>query len=285
MLKIDLHSHTTCSDGTLTPTELLQRAEIKHVNVLALTDHDCTDGLNEALEYLESTNSKLELVNGVEISTQWHGFEIHIVGLAIDPSNNDLMNLLKSQVDKRTLRAKAVGEKLAKKGFPNVYEEALKLANGPIISRTHFAKALIAAGVVQNFEQAFKKYLGKGKGAYVSANWTSIEEAVKVIKKAGGISVIAHPTRYDLSNKWLRRLIEQFSEAGGDAIEVGLSQINPDQKKFVSSLAKEHKLYSSLGSDFHSPTRWTELGRGITLTEECTPIWQHANWSTQKVTN
>ncbi len=218
------------------------------------------------------------MVNGVEISTKWHGFEIHIVGLCIDLENDTLNNAITEQKQQRSLRAVKIGEKLAKKGYPEALDIAHSLAQGDSISRTHFAKALLQLGAVSTFDQAFKKYLGKGKGAYVTPEWMDVDQAVSLIDAAGGISVIAHPIRYDLSNKWLRKLVEEFANAGGDALEVGLTQMSKDQRAFISGLAKEHALFSSLGSDFHSPTRWTELGRGLVLTEQCKPVWTHTKW-------
>lgn len=189
-----------------------------------------------------------------------------------------MCDFLKSQQDKRRIRATKIGEKLEKKGLAGVYKLACEYAAGESVSRSHFAKAMLTLGYVQNFDSAFKKYLGKGKQAYVTPDWCTIEEAVEMIKSAGGISVIAHPVRYDLSNKWLRKLIHQFTSAGGDALEVGLVQMNPDQKKFIASLAKEHNLYSSQGSDFHHESRWTELGRNLSLTDTCKPVWTHERW-------
>lgn len=275
-----MHSHTTCSDGTLTPAELVMRAEVKNIDVLSITDHDCIDAIEPSIEYIKQNQLKLNLVSGVEISTQWHGFEIHILGYAIELKDPKLQDFLSKQRVKRIDRAKRIGEKLAKKGMADVYPLAMKLASGRIISRTHFAQALVDLGHVPSFDQAFRKYLAKGKGAYVSAEWATIEQAVEVISQSGGLAVIAHPARYDMTNKWLRKLVFEFSEAGGVGLEVGLSRLNPDHKKFIVSLAKEHGLYSSLGSDFHAPNKWTELGRGISLTEECIPIWTHADWRT-----
>ena len=248
--------------------------------MLAITDHDSVAAINAAYAAIQANNYKVQLVAGVEISTRWHGFEIHIVGLGVDVENEDLRYKLNEQQNQRAGRAQKIAEKLSKKGIDNTFVLAQKHANKGVISRTHFAKALVELGAVSSFDQAFKKYLGRGKGAYVTPAWMDIASAVSLIQAAGGIAVIAHPVRYDLSNKWLRKLVFEFKQAGGDALEVGLTQMNPDQKKFVASLALEHDMYSSLGSDFHSPTRWTELGRGISLTEQCRPVWQHPLWST-----
>lgn len=274
----DLHSHTTHSDGSLTAEELLTRADIKQIGALAITDHDTISGLNVAKQFIAEQQLKLKLVNGVEISTKWHGFEIHIVGLCFDQDNTALNELLSRQQAARKERAKLMALKLEKKGFAGIYQQAYELAGSDHISRTHFAKALIANGAVAHFNGAFKKYLGKGKSAYVAAEWVSIEDAVSAINEANGLAVLAHPVRYDMSNKWLAKLVAQFADAGGAALEVGMTQISPNQRAHLQRLAQQHQLYSSVGSDFHAPARWIELGRHLKLTEQCVPIWQHPKW-------
>lgn len=274
----DLHSHTTASDGSLTPAELVMRADIKQIGVLAITDHDTVSGLAEAQSAIEQNNLKVQLANGVEISTKWHGYEIHILGLGLDPKDEVLNACLATQLKHRDLRAKAISEKLRKKGIEDVFEQASQLAQGQAVSRTHFAKVLLNRGVVSNFDAAFKKYLGKGKSAYVSPNWMDIESAIKIIHRAGGLTVLAHPIRYDMSNKWMTKLIEEFAALGGDGVEVGLSQMSPNQREHLSRLANTYGLYCSQGSDFHFPAKWTELGKNLRLTEKCKPIWQHPKW-------
>ena len=274
----DLHSHTTASDGSLTPTELMIRADIKQIGVLAITDHDTVSGLAEAEEAIAQNNLNVQLAKGVEISTKWHGYEIHVVGLGVDTQDEVLLSCLQTQLKHRDIRAKAISEKLRKKGIEDVFEEANSIAKGQAVSRTHFAKVLLNRGVVSNFDQAFKKYLGKGKSAYVSPNWMDIESAVKAIHRAGGLAVLAHPIRYDMSNKWMTKLITEFADWGGDGIEVGLSQMSQNQREHLSRLAGLYDLYCSQGSDFHSPAKWTELGKNLRLTEKCRPIWQHPKW-------
>ncbi len=274
----DLHSHTTASDGSLTPSELVMRADIKQIDVLAITDHDTLGGLAEAQSAIEQNNLKVKLSNGVEISTKWHGYEIHIVGLGVDTKDEVLQSCLEIQLKHRDLRAKAISEKLSKKGIEGVFEQANKLAKGQAVSRTHFAKVLLERGIVSNFDAAFKKYLGKGKSAYVSPNWMDIDSAIKAIHRAEGLAVLAHPIRYDMSNKWMTKLITEFAALGGDGIEVGLSQMSQNQRDHLSRLADTYGLYCSQGSDFHSPAKWTELGKNLRLTEKCKPIWQHPKW-------
>lgn len=274
----DLHSHTTASDGTLTPTELVLRADIRQIDVLAITDHDTLGGLAEAEQAIAEHNLKVQLASGVEISTKWHGYEIHILGLGVDSKDEVLLSCLQTQLKHRDIRARAISEKLAKKGIEGVFERASELAKGQAVSRTHFAKVLLERGIVSNFDAAFKKYLGKGKSAYVSPNWMDIESAIKAIHRADGLAVVAHPIRYDMSNKWMTKLIAEFSELGGDGLEVGLSQMSQNQREHLSRLAQEYDLYCSQGSDFHYPAKWTELGRNLRLTEKCRPIWQHPKW-------
>lgn len=256
------------------------RADIKQIGALAITDHDTLAGLREAKAAIESQNLKTKLINGVEISTKWHGYEIHVVGLALDIEDDVLNATLETQIKHREIRAQAISDKLAKKGIENVYQDAKEKAQGGAVSRTHFAKVLLDRGIVSNFDAAFKKYLGKGKSAYVSPNWMDIESAIKIIHRANGIPVLAHPIRYDMSNKWLTKLIEEFAEWGGEGIEVGLTQISPNQRNHMSRLANLNGLYSSQGSDFHSPAKWIELGRNLHLTEKCKPVWEHPNWRT-----
>ena len=274
----DLHSHTTASDGSLTPTELVLRADIRQIGVLAITDHDTLAGLAEAERAIAEHKLSLQLQKGVEISTKWHGYEIHILGLGVDDKDEVLNRCLATQLIHRDLRAKAISEKLHKKGIEGVFEQASQIAKGQAVSRTHFAKVLLERGIVSNFDAAFKKYLGKGKSAYVSPNWMDIESAIKAIHRADGLAVLAHPIRYDMSNKWMTKLIEEFAGLGGDGLEVGLSQMSVNQREHLSRLANMYDLYSSQGSDFHSPAKWTELGRNLKLSDKCRPIWQHPKW-------
>ena len=124
------------------------------------------------------------------------------------------------------------------------------------------------------FRNDLPQAIGKGKRAYVKPTWCEIKEAVEVIHSAGGVAVMAHPVRYDLSAKWLRRLIVQFKEEGGDALEIVLPQMSPDQRRQMLTYCLEYDLYASMGSDFHYPTKWSDLGRNLTLPENCRPVWQ-----------
>ena len=273
-LRVDLHSHTNCSDGALTPQELIERAVNFQIDVLAITDHDTVAGLDSAKQTIVDKNMPLTLIDGIEISTQWQGFEIHIVGLNIDTHNPVLQSLIADQQERREARAIAMGDKLAKCGFDDVYSQAKALAGEGSITRAHFGKVLLQRGIVSKMQAAFDKYIGKGKNAYVKPNWCSIEEAVSVIHAAGGVAVMAHPIRYDLSTKWLRRLIVDFKAAQGDGLEVVLPQMNNEQRKLMLSFCAEYDLHASMGSDFHQPSRWSDLGRNLRMPEDAKPIWQ-----------
>jgi len=272
-LRIDLHSHTKFSDGGLTPQELIERAVTFQLDVLAITDHDTVSALDSANEYIQTNNISLELINGIEISTAWNGFEIHIVGLNIDRSNPQLLELIAKQQLAREERATAMGVKLSKCGFEGIYEQAKFLAGIGSITRAHFARVLLQQGKVSNLQSAFDKYIGKGKRAFVKPNWCSIGEAITAIQHAGGSAIMAHPVRYDMSTKWLRRLVVDFKEEQGDGLEIVLPQMNNEQRKLMLSFCLEYDLHASMGSDFHHPSKWSDLGRNLRMPEQAKPIW------------
>jgi predicted metal-dependent phosphoesterase TrpH len=276
-MKIDLHSHTHYSDGHLSPKELIDRAHNMQVNVLAITDHDTVDGIQEAMDYQSAQKRSMQIMSGVEISTSWHNFDIHILGLNVNHNNAQFLARLDQQSKERDRRAQQMSDKLAKVGIENVFEDAKTLAGKGQITRAHFARVLVERRVVKDFEAVFKKYLGKGKKAHVKPQWVAIEEAVSWIQDAGGKAVLAHPGHYDMTSKWLKRLVAQFANAGGDGMEVVHSHLTPERKKMLADLASEHNLQASSGSDFHYPNRWTELGKNLKLPEQLVPIWH--DWS------
>lgn len=266
----DLHSHSTASDGVLTPSELVQRAIDMQVNVLALTDHDTLGGIAEAKNYAK--DKAIELISGVEISILWENKSIHLAALNVDEQNESLNQLLERQKVLRAERAILIGEKLAKAGIPNAYEGAKKLAEGEV-TRAHYGRFLLENGYVKNIEQAFKRYLGMGKAAYVKPVWCSMQDAINATHQAGGVICVAHPLRYKLTARWIRRLISEFKQAGGDGMEVAGCAQSPDQRQLLARWAVEFELYASAGSDFHYPAGWIELGKGLHLPQTCKPIW------------
>lgn len=273
-MKIDLHCHTHYSDGTLSPEEILLRAHNQQVDVLAITDHDTVAAVGELMQLQQQQKRPMQIIPGVELSTAWHGFDIHIIGLNVDWENADFAIRLSQQQDIRSQRAVLIAEKLKAAGIDDIFPVAKRLAGVGQLTRAHYAKALIETGEVSSFDQAFKQYLAKGKRAFVKPQWIEIAEAVKWITEAGGVAVLAHPSRYDLSAKWLRRLIVEFKNAGGQGIEVVYPGISVVIKNQLAKYAQEYGLCGSVGSDFHSPGRWSEIGRSLTLPESVTPVWQ-----------
>ena len=272
--RFDLHSHTNFSDGKLSPQELVERAVNFQLDVLAITDHDTVAGLEVAQQYIREQALPLTLISGIEISTMWQNFEIHIVGLNIDPASQALQALIREQQNARESRAAQMSEKLGKCGFPDMLAKAKALVGEGTITRAHFARVLLEEGQVSTMQSAFDKYIGKGKRAFVKPLWCDIAKAVEVIHQAGGVSVLAHPVRYDMTSKWLRRLILDFKAAGGDGMEIVLPQMNPDQRRLMVTFCLEYDLYASLGSDFHYPSKWSDLGRNLMMPEQVKPIWQ-----------
>lgn len=270
---IDLHSHTTASDGQLTPSELVNRAENRQVNVLAITDHDTIDGLQEAQNTINEKGFKLTLINGIEMTTNWLNHEIHVVGVNIDPTNEHLLALIELQKEKRETRALEMGKRLAKANIEGVYEGAKALAGKGAITRAHFARYMVEMGVAPTFPKIFDKYLSRGNTGYVPHNWVDIEPAITAIHQAGGQAILAHPNHYKLSNKWMRRLFTEFKEAGGDAMEVAMGQQSPQVRLQLAMWSKEYDLLASQGSDFHFVGRWRDLGKALHLPEIATPLW------------
>jgi len=269
----DLHSHTTFSDGTLSPAQLIDRARAQGVDVLALTDHDTTDGLEEA--HAAARARGVSLIDGVEISVTWDKRTVHIVGLRIDRTNRELQAGLARLREFRLWRAQEIDRRLARHRIGNMLEGARERAKGAIISRTHFAHELVARGHAADVRDAFKHFLTSGNPGYVPGAWTTLEEAVGWIRDAGGAAVIAHPGRYRLTATRLRRLIHEFKNAGGSAIEVLSGSHSPNETAHMARVANEHELLASVGSDYHGPEKpWVELGRLPSLPDDCVAVWQ-----------
>lgn len=272
----DLHSHTTASDGLLTPEALVQRAVEMRVGILAITDHDTVAGIAAAREAVSRLQLPLRLISGVEISTLWENHEIHIVGLGVDEHHPALAEFLAQQSERRVQRAALIAERLEKANIPGALEGAMRHANGGEVTRGHFARFLMECGKANTMADVFKKYLAKGKTGYVPPQWCTIEQAIDVIHHSGGQAVLAHPGRYDLTAKWLKRLLAHFAENGGDAMEVAQCQQAPNERTQLASYAQQYNLLASQGSDFHMPCAWIELGRKLWLPGGVEPVWQ--NW-------
>ena len=271
--QFDLHAHSTASDGTLTPTQLMQRAHAAGVGVMALTDHDTLEGLAEAADSARALG--LGFVPGVEVSVTWGEATVHIVGLGVDPDNEELRVGLAGLREFRDWRAQEIGRRLDKAGIPEAFAGARALSNGRLISRTHFARFLVDNGYASDVRAVFRKFLVGGKPGFVSGRWAGLEEAVRWIRLAGGQAVIAHPARYKMTRSKLRRLIGEFVEVGGAALEVVSGSHSRDDSFSMAVLARDFGLLASAGSDYHGPEHpWIELGRLPALPDGCSAIWK-----------
>ncbi len=274
---MDLHCHSTASDGTLGPAELLQRAAQQGVELLALTDHDTLNGLEEARQAAE--NLPIQLINGVEISADFHGRVLHVLGLNFSSREDQPLREGLAHSDRlRRERGRRIQEKLARKGMADAAERAEQLCeNDQALTRTHFARALVELGYCQAMQETFDRWLGQGKSCYQKAQWPSLEEVTGWITASGGVAVLAHPLRYKLTGAWLRRVLTAFRKAGGSGLEVVTGHYNPDHTRRSAQWAREFALMASVGSDFHSPENpHVELGRLETLPAGLRPVW--AGW-------
>lgn len=272
-LHYDLHTHSLASDGTLSAAELVQRAAAAGIDVLALTDHDSIDGLAEARQ--AAVGLPLRLIAGVEVSVTWSGQTVHIVGLNVDPDNAEFSAGLLSLQTFRDWRAEEIGRRLAKVGIADAYEGARRFARGRIVSRTHFAHFLVAQGRARSLREVFKKFLVHNKPGHVAGEWANLEQALGWIRAAGGEAVVAHPARYALTGSKLRRLLGEFKDCGGAAIEVVSGSHTTEDMLRMAGVARALGLKASRGSDYHGPENpWVELGRIPPLPDGCVPVWQ-----------
>ena len=278
-LQFDLHTHSTASDGSLAPAELVQHAAACGIDVLALTDHDQTAGLSEAARAACVTG--IEFVPGIELSATWSHQTVHIVGLGIDPDCASLQAGIERISAFRHWRAEEIDRRLAKKGIYGALDGARSYAKGAILSRTHFAHFLVAQGHARDLRQVFKRFLVRGKPGYVPGEWASLEDALAWIREAGGLAVIAHPARYKISATRLRQLIGEFRESGGVGLEVVSGSHSRDDIISMSNLSCRFELAASAGSDYHGPENpYLDLGRLPSLPGECQPVWEHPDWRT-----
>jgi predicted metal-dependent phosphoesterase TrpH len=279
MLDYDFHCHSNISDGTLTPTELVQRAAGRGVKAMALTDHDDVDGLDEARAV--ATGLGIAFVNGVEVSVSWRSHTLHIVGLGIDPDYPPLVEGLRTVRSGRGLRAQKMSDELAKAGVGGVLSGAYKFANNPnMIGRTHFARYLVESGHCKDVKSVFNRYLAKGKPGYVPHEWATLADAISWITGAGGIAVIAHPGRYmvgkhSMGKKTMQELLAEFASLGGQAVEVVTGSHTQEQYAEFARYAEQFNLLASCGSDFHGPDEsYRDLGRLPDLPLICKPVWE-----------
>ena len=269
----DLHCHSTASDGAFTPEDVVLRAQQQGVTSLALTDHDTVAGLAAAQKKADSIG--LNFIPGIELSSNWQKHCLHIVGLGIDPTYEPLVEITDYLQTLRYERSEKMAAKLEKKNIFGALEAVKASAGDGMITRTHFADFLLSQKHVDTQQEAFDRYLGQGKSAFVPTIWPELEEVVKWITSAGGVAVIAHPLRYKLSAKYIKRLLAEFKLLGGQGIEVITSRISQDEIRLVTRYAQEYQLAGSVGSDFHNDTNpYVELGRIAQLPANINPVWE-----------
>lgn len=277
--RYDLHCHSLASDGTLTPAGLVQAASDAGIEVLALTDHDTTDGIREAAA---AAVAGLRLVPGAEISITWQSQTIHVLGLGIDPGCDELQAGLAQLREFRDWRAEEIGRRLARAGIGGAWTGARALAQGRIVSRTHFAQYLVEQGHAPSVRDVFRRFLVNNRPGYVSGEWAELEDALGWIRAAGGMAVIAHPARYRLTASKLRRLVGEFRELGGVGLEVVSGSHTRDNINTMAALCRTERLLASCGSDYHGPENcWMRLGELPALPTGCTPVWESEQWPVQ----
>ena len=273
-LNADLHCHSVVSDGTLTPEVLATRARGNGVDLWALTDHDEIGGVQRARVAAQAQG--MAFLSGVEISVSFASERVHIVGLGFDDSDPRIAQGLAATRGGRDTRAMEMAEQLAQVGIAGAYEGALKYVGNPaLISRTHFARFLVEAGVCKETSEVFRKYLTEGKPGFVPHRWANLGDAVHWITQAGGVAIIAHPARYRLTANEEFALFSEFKEHGGQGVEVVTGSHSVAEYATYAAMAREFGLAASRGSDFHGPDEsHTDLGKLPALPAGLTPVWE-----------
>ena len=251
MKRIDLHVHTTASDGTVSPAGAVKLAHETRLAAIAITDHDTVSGYAEAAEAGEKYG--VEVVPGIEISTKY-GRAVHILGYYIDPNSEKIAPVLDWVVHDRDERNRKMAELMAADGLPVSYEE-MHRRFGAVIGRPHFAEVLVELGLAKDVRDAFDRYVEKGQKYYLPRNFLSIERSIDIICQAGGVAVLAHPFQYKLDDAGLRELIEHCMESGLRGMECRYSGYSREQCKYLGHLAEEYGLIKTGGSDFHGEVK------------------------------
>ncbi len=273
---VDLHCHSTASDGMLTPSGLVARAHERGVGVLALTDHDTLDGLPEAR--VEAERRGIELIDGIELSCTWNGATIHVLGYAFATEAPALQRAIAALHEGRWARSEEIDRRLEAKGMPGCLEGARMVQqergdSGNAPSRPHFAEFMVRAGFVKDHAQAFQRWLGAGKLGDVKQHWPTLESTLETLRDSGASISLAHPCHYDFTRTKRRKLVAAFVEGGGHALEVSNGPQVDSQVGMLANLAREFGLLATAGSDFHGPRQWSELGSYRGLPADVTLLW------------
>lgn len=271
--RIDLHTHSTASDGKLTPTQLVDLAVQENVQMLALTDHDTISGLAEAHQAAQQHN--LKIINGCELSVAWHKIPLHMVALGFEEDCQGILKWTSQNQSIRLQRGRQIADLLKKKGLPDLFERAVQEAGDSQLGRPHFATVMVNEGIVKDTNKAFDHYLGNKKLGQIRDVWPQLEEILPDLCHYSCELVLAHPKRYPLTVTKLKSAISDFKKFGGTAIEVASGNERPDHVRFLERLSREYELKASAGSDFHGPFGpWTQVGRYTQVHEqEIKPIW------------
>jgi len=248
-MKVDLHNHSYYSDGVFSPSEVVRLADEAGCDLFALTDHDTTDGLNEARKTADKLS--VDLVYGVEISAFWRNMAIHIIGLDIDINNDILQAGLFHNQQLRKERAEKIALGLWQAGIKDALEKTQALSKTNMLTRTHFAQMLIGEGYCKDMKSVFRRFLTGKKPGASRVEWRSFDEVVGWIHAAGGQAVLAHPFRYQMTQTKIKNMLMDFKEVLGDGVEVVTATSTDEEITLSNQWAKECKLLSSCGSDYH----------------------------------
>lgn len=260
-MMIDLHSHSTKSDGTLSPTALIEEARARGLRALALTDHDTVDGLDEAQGAARQLG--MDFIPGVEIEIAFEPGECHLLGLGLTGRTDELREALASLAEGRKARNRSILDLMLESGVEASYEEVQAFSGGGVVGRPHFASLLVSRRVVKNKEQAFSRYLGKGRPFFVPKLSLEFGRALRLIKESGGVAILAHPMSLYLSWGKLPDLIRVWKDAGLDGLEAWHPTTKVRACERLESLGRSLGMLVTAGSDFHGGTR-PERKLGIT---------------------
>lgn len=264
---VDLHVHSTKSDGSYSPTELVDYAIEKGLSAFALTDHDSVDGIEEAMEYAkklchqaaavsdEAAAKVPEVIPGIEFSTEYQGKDVHIVGLYIDIHYPAFEKHLKDFVESRDIRNEKMCQSLQSIGMDITYTKLQEAFPGAVITRAHYAKYMLNRGYIKSMNEAFERYIGDHSPHFIPREKVTPEQAVELILAAGGIPILAHPVLYHMSDARLEELVVKLKAAGLAGIEAIYSTYSPVEERQIRKLADKYDLLISGGSDFHGDNK------------------------------
>ncbi len=276
--------HSTASDGALSPSVLMACAAEAGVGLVALTDHDTIAGLEEAR--VAALAHGMHWISGIELSAQWQGHTIHVLGYGFDPLHKGFTAALAEVRDGRWQRAREIDAKLAGKRMPGGLQGALAVqqATGSDLdsppARPHFADWMVEAGHVRDRAEAFRRWLGAGRLGDIKQHWPTLDAVVEQLRAAGGMAVLAHPWDYGFTRARVRRLLRDFAAAGGRGMEVVNGRQAPEKVAILAQMSVEFGFLASCGSDFHHPdTPWRALGKMTALPPQCSPVWTDARFA------